>query len=100
MSRQDTIGHHKTRVFTNASGELCVQYHATIVAKRDTNGRITLNSGGWRTNTTKARMNQALHHWGTGYYVQQVKGEWLVGVHKGDGVHARICEYYDGVTLQ
>ena len=100
MSRQDKIGTPKTSVYVDSDGSTCVQYHATVVVKRDAHGKITLESGGWRTVTTKARMNQALRQWGTGYSVHQVKGEWFVGVHKGNGVHERICEYYDGVTLQ
>jgi hypothetical protein len=100
MSRSDTIGTHKTVVYVDSDGATCVKYHKTDVAKRDTNGKITLQSGGWRTRTTLLRMNQALRQWGTGYYVHQVKFEWYVGVHKGNGVHERICEYYDGVTLQ
>jgi len=100
MSKLDSIGTHKTRIIAGPDGRVDVQYHATIVASKDTNGRITLNSGGWKTVTTKRRMNQALRQWGTGYYVHQVKGEWLVGVCKGNGVHERVCEYYDGITLQ
>ena len=99
MSRQDTIGKHKTLVYVDSEGNTCVKYHSTDVAKRDKHGKITLNSGGWRTATTKARMNQALRQWGTPFYVYQVKGEWLVGCDDGH-TSQRICEYYDGVTLQ
>jgi hypothetical protein len=100
MSRSDTIGTHKTVVYVDSDGATCVKYHKTVVAKRDANGKITLDSGGWRTRTTMLRMCQALRQWGTGYHVHQIKFEWYVGVHKGNGVHERICEYYDGVTLQ
>lgn len=100
MSRLNQIGTHKTAIYTDSDGATCVKYHNTVVAKRDVNGKITLNSGGWKTATTKVRMNQALRVWGTGYYVHQVKHVWYVGVHKGNGVHERVCEYYDGVTLQ
>lgn len=103
MGKLDQIGTHKTSIYTDSDGSLCVKYHATVVAKRDARGKITLNSGGWRTVTTKARMNQALWQWspaGSTYYVHQIKGEWFVGVHKGHGVHERVCEFYDGVTVQ
>lgn len=100
MSKLDSIGTHKTRIIAGPDGRVGVQYHATTVASIDTNGRITLNSGGWKTATTKLRMNQALRQWGTEYYVHQVKGDWFVGVHKGNGVHERVCEYYDWITLQ
>jgi hypothetical protein len=100
MSKRDEIGTHKTSVHTDDNGTTYVRYHKTVIAMRDNRGKITLDSGGWKTATTKTRMNQALRVWGTGYYVHQVKHVWYVGVHKGNGVHARICEYYDGVTLQ
>jgi hypothetical protein len=104
MSRQDTIGTHKTLMYVDSEGNTCVKYHKTDVVKRDAHGRITLESGGWRTVTTKARMNQALRQWAGDpeqfYYVHQVKGDWFVGRYKGNGVHERVCEYYDGVTLQ
>lgn len=100
MSRNDSIGTHKTTVFNDIDGSTCVKYHATIVAKREPAGRIVLQSGGWRTRTTMVRMNQALRVWGTGYYVHQKNFEWFVGHHDGAGNHKRICEYYDGVTVQ
>lgn len=98
--RRDQIGTHKTSVYTDSHGTLCVKYHQTVIAKRDSNGKITLDSGGWKTATTKMRMNQALRVWGTEYYVCQIKHVWYVHVNKGNGVHRRIYEYYDGVTLQ
>lgn len=53
-------------------------YHNTRVAKKD-GGRITLNTGGWRTNTTKARMNQfSAQFCGNAFRVYQDKGDWFV----------------------
>jgi hypothetical protein len=104
MSRQDTIGTHKTAVYTDSDGSTCVQYHATVVAKRGAGGgTVTLNSGGWRTVTTKARMNQALRtwnpdkHWG----VFQRKGEWFVSFYSGAPTHEHIneMEYHDSMVL-
>lgn len=66
-----------TQVFTNEEAELCVQYHSTIVVKWN-DEKIVLNSGGWRTNTTKARMNQASNEFRLGYQVYQKDYEWFV----------------------
>jgi hypothetical protein len=100
MSRNDTIGTHKTCVFTDQGGTIKVVYHTTCIALREASGRITLNSGGWKTVTTKRRMNQTLRVWGTGYYVFQKKFKWFIGWHDGAGNHKTICEFYDGVTVQ
>jgi hypothetical protein len=78
MSRQHGIGTHKTTVARDALGTVNVTYHQTIVAKQFKNGAIELSSGGWRTVTTKRRMNQALRTWGSRYLVYQRKGNWYV----------------------
>lgn len=54
-----------------------VTYHETEVARID-GDTVTLDSGGWRTVTTKRRMNQASKEWGRGFRVYQEKGEWFV----------------------
>ena len=49
--------------------ELHVKYHQTSVVIFLPNGDIRLNSGGWMTNTTKARINAGLR--GTGWHLYQ-----------------------------
>src|ERR1035437_8148588 len=46
-----------TRLFQRGS-DYAVQFHATDVVTLHRSGAYTLNSGGWRTVTTKARINQ------------------------------------------
>lgn len=57
-------------------------YHGTIVCQLREEGKLlVLNSGGWLTNTTKARMNAFSRQYCDGKYsVRQVKGEWIVTV--------------------
>ena len=80
MSRSDKVGKTATKVFIDESdNSFNVKYHNTIVWKRRADGVIVLNSGGWRTVTTKARMNQAFNQYeGGAYQVYQEKGEWFV----------------------
>jgi hypothetical protein len=76
MAQQQTLGTHATTV--KGSGNLLrVTYHSTDVVTADSN-RIVLDTGGYFTNTTKTRMNQASNQFGLGFTVQQKKGEWLV----------------------
>lgn len=62
--------------------ELHVKYNETSVAVFLPNGDIRLNSGDWRTVTTKSRINACL--WGTGWYLYQKDHNWFVSNGKVD----------------
>lgn len=67
---------------------ISIRLHQTHVVTFHPNGSITLNSGGWRTVTTKRRMNQA------GARVFQDKFVWYVYCCED----APKIEYHDGIT--
>jgi hypothetical protein len=75
MSRMDRIG--KTATTVTNDRFLTVRYHETDVV-HVTDNKIILNTGGWRTVTTKARMNQTSHMYNLGFYVYQRNHEWFV----------------------
>ncbi len=79
MSQQHSIGSHATSVYTE-NGATKVRYHATEVVIFNDN-HIWLNSGGWYTNTTKTRMNQASNQFGLGFSVYQKDYDWFVSFH-------------------
>jgi hypothetical protein len=103
MSKIDKIGTRKTRVYTDQRNDLCVQYRDTVVARRYLNGAVELNSGGWRTATTKMRMNQALYQWARRYIrysVIQRKGEWYVSTcDLRTAEHGKPIPFFDGIVL-
>lgn len=76
MANLDKIGTHKTSVFTH-EGTTFVKYHWTNVVSfnEDT---ITLNTGGFETNTTKTRMNQTSNQFNLGFRVYQKNFDWFV----------------------
>ena len=76
MSQTQRVGSTATKV-TTLDGETSVKYHDTVVV-RFRPGQVVLNSGGWRTATTKLRMNQAANEFGLRFQVFQSKGEWFV----------------------
>lgn len=79
------LGTHKTRVLQSPEGSTQVVFHQTPVVTFDAH-RIALNTGGWRTRSSKVRMNQASQEFGLGFRVYQKQGAWFV---KCDGqVHA------------
>lgn len=94
MSRSNKVGKTATSVFTDDKGALCVRYHQTVVARKHADGVIELDSGGWRTATTKLRMNQFAHQYGLGFGVYQEKGEWYVSA--GDNIG---FPFRDGMTF-
>lgn len=76
MSRQNTIGTHKTLI-RHEGQTTHIRYHQTdVVSFTDT--EIILRTGGWNTVTTKTRMNQAARQFNLGYGVSQQKGQWYV----------------------
>lgn len=91
MSQTHTIGSHKTTVASQGA-ITHVTYHSTIVVSFS-NESIVLNSGGWRSNTTKLRMNQTSNQFGLGFQVYQKNFEWFVDY---QGI---TLDFYDGMTL-
>lgn len=74
--KTNEIGRTKTQVFQNQRGTT-VRYWATDVVVFDEN-EIVLNTGGWFTNTTKRRQNQASVEFGLGYTVYAKDFKWYV----------------------
>ena len=62
-----------------------VRYHDTNVVEFTPNS-VTLNSGGWRTPTTKRRMNEVSDHYGLNFHVYQEDHEWWVVLHTAQHV--------------
>ena len=85
------VGRVATRVY-NEGEDTLVRYHDTVVVKFNEN-RVILDTDGWRTQTTKNRMNQASAQYNLGYHVYQRDGIWYVDF-KGDTL-----EFFDGIKL-
>lgn len=64
-----------TRLICRGEHLIVVEYHETDIVQHLSNGEVYLNSGGWRTSTTKQRMNRCLPE---GFYVYQKRGVWWV----------------------
>lgn len=82
MAQTSRVSGVATRVY-QANGATLVAYHSTDVVRFD-DKTVTLNTGGWFTNTTKLRMNQASNEYGLGFTVQQKDGQWFVHT-RGEG---------------
>lgn len=77
-------------------GRKAIRLHSTdIVTEKD--GVITLNSGGWKTVTTKDRINS--YSWENGSrkwpYISQRNHQWFIG----DGIFYDGIQFKDGVQI-
>ena len=85
---------HKTRI-ENTDNVMQVIYRNTaIVSVDNSSGNITLNSGGYKSVTTKRKMNQASRQFNLGYSVFQKNFIWYVTY---DG---ETMKFYDGMILE
>lgn len=72
--------------YIRPDGTVCIRLHLTDVVATLPNGDVVLNSGGWRTSTTKDRIGQYQRIW-------QDKNNWYVS--HGGATHL----FADGITL-
>lgn len=76
MGQTARLGKTFTTVTTNETWTH-IQYHQTVVVSFSQTC-VILRTGGWKTATTKLRMNQASRQFNLGYEVSQRKGTWYV----------------------
>lgn len=76
MTDMNRIGTHHTQIFSD-NGYINISYRGTIVVKFNSK-KIVLSSGGWKSQTTKTRMNQASNQFKLGYWVYQEDGVWYI----------------------
>jgi hypothetical protein len=93
MAQQHKVGSVHTAIQRSRDGVTRVVYHSTSVVEIAPDGSVTLDSGGWRTPTTKTRMNQAANQFSLGFQVYARDGEWFV-LFSGHNL-----PFFDGMTL-
>ena len=77
MAQMQKVTGRSTSIRETPDGKTAVRYHDTDVVVFDKDS-VVLDSGGWRTYTTKARMVQACNQFGLGFTVYQKDFEWFV----------------------
>lgn len=100
MGQTHTIGKHATTVQHFGTGWVDVKYHGTVVVHMNPQTRqVKLNSGGWRTATTKIRMNQAATQYGLNFMVYQQNFEWFLQLGTGWGLQPVPIPFTDGMEF-
>jgi len=92
MGQTATISRNNTRI-DNRDGYRVVTLHSTPIVKVASDETVTLDSGGWRTVTTKTRINQVSNEWGLGFTVYQKDYAWYVAL------GGRAYPFHDGITF-
>jgi hypothetical protein len=69
-------------------GRKAIRYHKTDVITTFPNGKTVLDTGGWRTSTTKMRLNYKFNVWTD-------KGVWYIK----EPATARVLPFFDGITF-
>ncbi len=92
MSKYNALGARATAIESDEEGTH-VRYHSTNVVSF-TCKAVTLRSGGWRTATTKRRMNQASQQFGLGFTVYQKDFGWFVDLWNGE-----TADFKEGMTF-
>ncbi len=74
-----------------------IRLHNTDIVTFKPNGKIILNSEGYKTVTTKDRMNDVLNQ--KGFSIYQLKGIWYVS-HRQEALYkVNSVPYYDGIVI-
>ncbi len=93
---------NNTVEYTTADGRRVIRLHDTDIITYMPNGKIILNSGGWRTPTTKGRINEYVKvNDAVDVGITQNKGLWYVLVReKGAEVENEWGKYHPWNTVQ
>jgi len=102
MVSSKKIANNTVEYFT-ASGDRVIRLHDTNIIRYKKNGRIVLNSGGWRTSTTRDRINSFLKSTDDSHIgVYRAGGVWFLSITvPGDVVvHNEWGDYTPPKTVQ
>lgn len=96
VSGRPRIVQRNTFRYSTPHGAEVTRLHMTDIVTKLRNGRVKLDSGGWRTMTTKDRINA----YAAPYYVFSDRGVWHVAERR-DGFKAagRQTVFYEGIVL-
>ena len=63
-----------------------VRLHDNEIARFDNGVALKISDAGWKTNTTKSRLNALLSCFYAGQRLSQIKGQWRLNAHDFNGV--------------
>ena len=82
IPNSDKLFHHGERLSSKAylfsSGSNLAIIYIDIIIFLKIGNKITLNTDGWRTHTSKKWINKGLYMVGSDWFIQQKKSEWYL----------------------
>ena len=88
---------YSTFRYVNSKGEEVIRFHRMDIIVFSKDRQVaTLNTGGWRTVTTKKKMNQFLQEAGFKQGIYQKDFEWFVWDRQTDTEE----EFFDGMNVE
>lgn len=87
---------NNTYLVRQPDGSIALKLHNTFIVTVSLTGMVTLDSGGWRTPTTKGRINDAFRELGFPFGINQVGGVWRVYGTQG---HETAGTFADGMQI-
>lgn len=91
--RADRPVGNNIRLQRRSDTTIALRYHATDIVVYHADGRVQMFSGGWRTYTTKERLNTY-----TPTIVHQTDGEWFVRSGLWNDAEASVHVFDEGIT--
>lgn len=89
-----TIGYATRVVRSSYNGDIYLYHHHTAIVCYHSGGSVSINTGGWRSSTTKARINAALR--GSGWALVSERGQWWWHRWSKEPGQSRMFEFEDG----
>jgi len=90
---------HNTIEYMRENGERVIRLHLTDIVTYLPNGRIKLNTGGWKTVTTKDRINKQLEANCPGWHVWSDKNEMYLGYGRWNNADHVIYHWHDDIII-
>lgn len=90
---------HNTVEYERENGERVIRLHLTDIVTFKPNGRIVLNTGGWKTVTTRDRINKQLEAHCPGWHVWNEKNEMYLGHGWWSDENRTTYHFNDGITI-
>ena len=88
---------HNTLEYTRTDGTRVIRLHLTDIVEFLPDGSVRLSTGGFKTHTTKDRLNQYLPK---GWSIWAEKGLWYVGQNAYSNKDAQRYVFSDGITFK
>lgn len=87
---------NNTVKYARPDGAFVYRLHQTDIVVQHINGEIELNTGGWRTHTTKERLNRYI----SPLYIWSDRGEWYISAPSSRYETKQAIPFFDGIRVK